>query len=118
MGNDDNKENTENAENNNKNEEEDSNNSKTEVLVKNQFNFSNRASQTFNEPMRDREVMTEPAPKSVFSQNANPSSIRDEYLSNLLKLKQQQLAEEKAKKNRSSLSANKVTDDKDKKKKD
>merc|ERR1712154_565070 len=58
---------------------------KEEILVKNQFNFSDRASQTFNEPLRDREVQTEPAPKSIFSQNANPSAIRDEYLCNLLK---------------------------------
>merc|ERR1712129_287212 len=62
---------------------------KEEILVKNQFNFSDRASQTFNEPLRDREVQTEPAPKSIFSQNANPSAIRDEYLCNLLKAKQQ-----------------------------
>merc|ERR1712204_121261 len=55
---------------------------KEEILVKNQFNFSDRASQTFNEPLRDREVQTEPAPKSIFSQNANPSAIRDEYLCN------------------------------------
>ena len=70
-------------------------------MVKNQFNFSDRASQTFNEPLRDREIQTEPAPKSVFSQNANPSAIRDEYLNNLLKLKQQQLEEENKKKAKS-----------------
>merc|ERR1712048_481600 len=62
---------------------------KAEILVKNQFNFSDRASQTFNEPLRDREVQTEPAPKSIFSQNANPAAIRAEYLCNLLKAKQQ-----------------------------
>jgi len=74
---------------------------KKEVLVKNQFNFSERASQTFNEPQRDRNVQTEPAPKSVFSQNANAAAIRDEYLKNLLKAKQQQLEEEEAKKRKS-----------------
>lgn len=74
---------------------------KKEVLVKNQFNFSERASQTFNEPQRDRLVQTEPAPKSVFSQNANAAAIRDEYLKNLLKAKQQQLEEEEAKKRKS-----------------
>merc|ERR1712154_125105 len=74
---------------------------KKEVLIKNQFNFSERASQTFNEPLRDREVQTEPAPKSVFSQNANPSSIRDEYLCNLLKMKQQKIEEENKKKRNS-----------------
>merc|ERR1712154_308334 len=74
---------------------------KEEILVKNQFNFSDRASQTFNEPLRDREVQTEPAPKSIFSQNANPSAIRDEYLCNLLKMKQQKIEEENKKKRNS-----------------
>ena len=70
-------------------------------LVKNQFNFSDRASQTFNEPQRDRMVQTEPAPKSVFSQNASASAIRDEYLKNLLKAKQQAVAEEESKRRKS-----------------
>ena len=86
---------------------------KKELLVKNQFNFSDRASQTFNEPLRDREIQTEPAPKSVFSQNANPFSIRDEYLNNLLKLKQQQLEEENKKKAKSAFGGGTSSENKD-----
>jgi len=89
---------------------------KNEVLVKNQFNFSERASQTFNEPQRDRNVQTEPAPKSVFSQNANAAAIRDEYLKNLLKAKQQQLEEEEAKKRKSGFGGGGGDDAKDGKK--
>ena len=70
-------------------------------LVKNQFNFSDRASQTFNEPQRDRMVQTEPAPKSVFSQTASSSAIRDEYLKKLMKSKQQAAAEEENKRRKS-----------------
>merc|ERR1712048_550937 len=84
---------------------------KAEVLVKNQFNFSDRASQTFNEPLRDREVQTEPAPKSIFSQNASPAAIRDEYLCNLLKAKQQRLAEENKKKKNSAFASAKREDE-------
>lgn len=60
-----------------KEEENVSSASKKEILVKNQFNFSDRASQTFNEPYRDRQVQTEPAPKSIFSANASASTIRE-----------------------------------------
>jgi len=81
-----------------KEEENVSSASKKEILVKNQFNFSDRASQTFNEPYRDRQVQTEPAPKSVFSANASASTIRDEYLVKLLRVKQQQSEEENKKK--------------------
>eukprot|EP00486_Rosalina_sp_Unknown_P006901 CAMPEP_0201574340 /NCGR_PEP_ID=MMETSP0190_2-20130828/18775_1 /ASSEMBLY_ACC=CAM_ASM_000263 /TAXON_ID=37353 /ORGANISM="Rosalina sp." /LENGTH=354 /DNA_ID=CAMNT_0048002459 /DNA_START=79 /DNA_END=1140 /DNA_ORIENTATION=- len=94
-------------------EESDNKPKKKELLVKNQFNFSDRASQTFNEPLRDREIQTEPAPKSVFSQNANPFSIRDEYLNNLLKIKQQQLEEENKKKSKSAFGSSNNTDNKD-----
>lgn len=89
----------------------DSEDSKEEILVKNQFNFSDRASQTFNEPLRDREIQTEPAPKSIFSQNANPSAIRDEYLCNLLKAKQQKLEEENKKKKNSAFASSKREDE-------
>ncbi len=35
--------------------------------LRNQFNFSERAAQTFNYPLRDRETMTEPPPTATVS---------------------------------------------------
>ena len=49
------------------------------VFVKNQFNYSERSSQTYNQPMRDREVMTEPAPTNTFSGQASTHVIYDAY---------------------------------------
>ncbi|CAF0743555.1 unnamed protein product [Brachionus calyciflorus] len=46
----------------------------------NQFNFSERASQTYNNPARDRFTMTEPPPRSNFSSNATQWEIYDAYL--------------------------------------
>jgi dynein intermediate chain 1, axonemal len=45
----------------------------------NQFNFSDRASQTNNNPLRDRFTMTEPPPRVNFSANANQWEIYDAY---------------------------------------
>ena len=45
----------------------------------NQFNFSERASQTNNNPLRDRTTMTEPPPRVNFSANANQWEIFDAY---------------------------------------
>ena len=45
----------------------------------NQFNFSDRASQTNNNPLRDRTTMTEPPPRVNFSANANQWEIFDAY---------------------------------------
>ena len=45
----------------------------------NQFNYSDRASQTNNNPMRDRVTMTEPPPRINFSANANQWEIFDAY---------------------------------------
>ncbi len=46
----------------------------------NQFNFSERASQTYNNPARDRFTMTEPPPRINFSANATQWEIYDSYL--------------------------------------
>lgn len=46
----------------------------------NQFNFSDRASQTYNNPSRDRGEMTEPPPRANFSSNATQWEIFDAYL--------------------------------------
>lgn len=45
----------------------------------NQFNYSDRASQTNNNPLRDRTTMTEPPPRVNFSANANQWEIFDAY---------------------------------------
>jgi dynein intermediate chain 1 len=46
----------------------------------NQFNFSERASQTYNNPSRDRTTMTEPPPRANFSSNATQWEIYDAYI--------------------------------------
>lgn len=51
-----------------------------EKKLTNQFNFSERASQTYNNPMRDRTTMTEPPPRATFSSNATQWEIYDAYL--------------------------------------
>ncbi|XP_055435718.1 dynein axonemal intermediate chain 1-like [Bubalus kerabau] len=44
-----------------------------ERKLTNKFNFSERASQTFNNPLRDRECQMEPPPRTNFSATANQS---------------------------------------------
>lgn len=48
--------------------------------ITNQFNFSERASQTYNNPSRDRHTMTEPPPRQNFASNATQWEIYDAYL--------------------------------------
>lgn len=48
--------------------------------LKNQFNFSERASQTFNNPLRDREVCTEPPPTTEFGGQVSHFDIFDTYV--------------------------------------
>ncbi|KAJ9462041.1 Dynein [Diplonema papillatum] len=48
-------------------------------ILKNQFNFTDRASQTFNNPLRHRDVITEPPPIVPFSSNATQWDIFDAY---------------------------------------
>lgn len=64
-------------------------------LIKNQFNFSERAAQTFNLPMRDRAAATEPPPITIFSQTVNKSEIFDSYLSELLRNRQAEKQDKK-----------------------
>eukprot|EP00753_Platysulcus_tardus_P002773 PLAT11886.1.p2 GENE.PLAT11886.1~~PLAT11886.1.p2 ORF type:complete len:677 (+),score=331.33 PLAT11886.1:185-2032(+) len=47
---------------------------------KNQFNYNERASQTFNNPMRERGVETEPPPVAVFAHNTTQWEIYDSYM--------------------------------------
>lgn len=48
--------------------------------LRNQFNFNERAAQTFNYPMRDRETFTEPPPTASMSGACNTYEIYDEYV--------------------------------------
>lgn len=51
-----------------------------EKKLTNQFNFSERASQTYNNPFREHSTMTEPPPRANFSSNATQWEIYDAYL--------------------------------------
>jgi len=48
-------------------------------VLRNQFNFSERAAQTFNNPYRDRQDQTEPPPRGEFKATANQWEIFDAY---------------------------------------
>ncbi|XP_044534053.1 dynein axonemal intermediate chain 1 [Gracilinanus agilis] len=56
-----------------------------ERKLTNQFNFSERASQTFNNPLRARECQMEPPPRATFSATANQWEIYDAYMEELEK---------------------------------
>ncbi|XP_033483161.2 dynein, axonemal, intermediate chain 1, paralog 2 [Epinephelus lanceolatus] len=56
-----------------------------EPKATNQFNFSERASQTLNNPLRERSCQTEPPPRSIFSATANQWEIYDAYVEELQK---------------------------------
>ncbi|XP_048359243.1 dynein axonemal intermediate chain 1 [Sphaerodactylus townsendi] len=57
-----------------------------ERKLTNQFNFSERASQTYNNPVRDRACQMEPPPRANFSGSANQWKIYDAYMEELQKL--------------------------------
>ncbi|TSK72118.1 Dynein intermediate chain 2, ciliary [Bagarius yarrelli] len=54
-----------------------------ERKITNQFNFSERASQTLNDPQRERASQTEPPPRVTFSSTANQWEIYDVYVEEL-----------------------------------
>uniref|UniRef100_A0A3B3VK75 Dynein axonemal intermediate chain 1 n=1 Tax=Poecilia latipinna TaxID=48699 RepID=A0A3B3VK75_9TELE len=56
---------------------------KREAKITNQFNFSERAGQTRNNPSRERSCQTEPPPRITFSDSANQWEIYDAYLEKL-----------------------------------
>ncbi|XP_056157734.1 dynein, axonemal, intermediate chain 1, paralog 2 [Lampris incognitus] len=58
---------------------------KKEQKLTNQFNFSERASQTLNNPLREQICQTEPPPRCAFSANASQSEIYDSYVEELMK---------------------------------
>ncbi|KAM4583089.1 dynein, axonemal, intermediate chain 1, paralog 2 [Fundulus diaphanus] len=80
---------------------------KKQAKLTNQFNFSERASQTHNNPSRERSCQTEPPPRVTFSATANQWEIYDAYLEELQK-------QEKSKEKQKTTSLKK--DDKSKKK--
>ncbi|KAJ1553941.1 cytoplasmic dynein with WD40 domain, partial [Nowakowskiella sp. JEL0078] len=56
---------------------------KPKGLPRNQFNFSERAAQTINNPFRDRFTNTEPPPARTFADTVNQWSIFDSYMEDL-----------------------------------
>ncbi|XP_055077820.1 dynein, axonemal, intermediate chain 1, paralog 2 [Periophthalmus magnuspinnatus] len=56
---------------------------KKEPKLTNQFNFSERATQTLNNSLRERSCQTEPPPRSTFSDTANQWEIYDAYVKEL-----------------------------------
>ncbi|XP_029288485.1 dynein, axonemal, intermediate chain 1, paralog 2 [Cottoperca gobio] len=77
-----------------------------EPKVTNQFNFSERASQTLNNPLRERSCQTEPPPRSIFTATATQWEIYDAYVEEL----------QKQEKNKEKQKASKKDNDKSKKK--
>ncbi|XP_074052670.1 dynein axonemal intermediate chain 1 isoform X2 [Macrotis lagotis] len=58
-----------------------------ERKLTNKFNYSERASQTFNNPLRDRDCQMEPPPRTTYSATANQWEIYDAYMEELERLK-------------------------------
>jgi len=54
-----------------------------DMYLKNQFNFSERATQTFNNPKRDKEICTEPPPTIEFSETVTQWAVFDGYLQDM-----------------------------------
>lgn len=76
---------------------------KKERKITNQFNFSERASQTLNNPQRERACQTEPPPRATFSATVNQWEIYDAYVEELQK-------QEKSKEKQKTLSSKKEED--------
>uniref|UniRef100_A0A8C4S5P0 Dynein axonemal intermediate chain 1 n=1 Tax=Erpetoichthys calabaricus TaxID=27687 RepID=A0A8C4S5P0_ERPCA len=67
---------------------------KKEQKLTNQFNFSERASQTHNNPLREKASQTEPPPRANFSATTNQWEIYDYYI---VELQKQERTKEKQK---------------------
>lgn len=70
--------------------------------LRNQFNFSERAAQTLNYPMRDRETFTEPPPTATISGACTQWEIYDEYIKDFERQRIDDLAKQKGAKKPSS----------------
>eukprot|EP01023_Acetabularia_acetabulum_P022891 TRINITY_DN22470_c0_g1_i5.p1 TRINITY_DN22470_c0_g1~~TRINITY_DN22470_c0_g1_i5.p1 ORF type:complete len:678 (-),score=142.08 TRINITY_DN22470_c0_g1_i5:229-2262(-) len=60
--------------------------------LRNQFNFTERAAQTFNLPIRERDTVTEPPPTALFSGRCTQFDIYDEYIKDQTRQKQSEEA--------------------------
>mmetsp|Transcript_19067 Transcript_19067/g.26758 ORF Transcript_19067/g.26758 Transcript_19067/m.26758 type:complete len:278 (-) Transcript_19067:1709-2542(-) len=63
--------------------EEEEEEGEDDAFLKNQFNFSERATQTYNNPRREKEICTEPPPTVDFSENVTNWEVFDGYLEDL-----------------------------------
>lgn len=63
--------------------------SEGDKVLRNQFNFSERAAQTFNNPYRHREDQTEPPPRADFFATANQWEIFDAYQADQLRIERE-----------------------------
>lgn len=72
--------------------------------LRNQFNFSERAAQTLNYPMRDRETFTEPPPTATISGVCTQWDIYDEYIKDFERQRIDDLAKQKGGKKQSASS--------------
>lgn len=61
-------------------EEEEEEEEEDDLTLKNQFNFSERAAQTFNNPKREKEICTEPPPTIEFKATVTNWAVFDCYL--------------------------------------
>ena len=78
-----------------------------EAALRNQFNYSERASQTFNNPYRERGTSTEPPPRTNFSATANQWEIYDAYVEDIEH--QEKMKEKKSKEKEDKDKKGKVT---------
>lgn len=65
------------------------------TVLRNQFNFSERGAQTFNNPYRHREEQTEPPPRADFSGTVNQWEIFDAYQADVAKQQREKEKQQK-----------------------
>lgn len=71
---------------------------------KNQFNYSERAAQTFNNPVRNRSVSTEPPPIGNFKATATQWDIYDAYMQDMKSSQEDEKSKDKSDSNQSAKS--------------
>jgi dynein intermediate chain 1 len=81
-----------------------------DVVLKNQFNFSERAAQTQNNPSRSKEVTTEPPPTKTYNAGVSQWDIYDTYLAEVKRVVQEA---QEAEKNKPVIMTKKATTDED-----
>merc|ERR1719428_1162730 len=68
--------------------------------LRNQFNFSERASQTFNQVVRERGWTTEPPPTTKFTDTITQWIIYDKYMADIAEAKEKVQKEQKGHKDK------------------